>query len=249
MGSVGVGFTLNRWVQVSVRPGAKSSILFNGKPIVFPTVATVVNSLTSKPVNVKIKSSLPLGFGFGISSASTLSTAFAVNKLLKLNKQRDELVRLAHIAEITNKTGLGSVGTQTTGGFLLKTSPGLPVSFKKFPFAGKKIYAVIIDKLETPRILNSPIKIQKINQAADLTMYSINKLTHPTLEQFIDLSYQSAKMNGLLNNPEVMKLTDEIRISGGHATMAMLGNVVISNIKPKTNYPIEELRITDKGIS
>lgn len=249
MGSVGVGFTVNRWVQVCVKPNSQLSILFNGKPIFFPTVTTVINSLTNKPVKIEIKSPLPLGFGFGISSASALATAFAVNKLLKLNKQRDELVKLAHIAEITNKTGLGSVGTQTTGGFLLKTSPGIPVSAKKFPFAGKKIYAVIIGKLETPRILNSPIKIQKINQAADLTIQTINKLTHPTLEQFIDLSYQSAKMSGLLNNPEVMKLIDEIRISSGHATMAILGNVVISNIKPKTNYPIEELRITDKGIS
>lgn len=247
MGSVGVGFTVDRRVEVSIQQSGKTSIWFNNKPIIFPTVTSVINSLTKEPVTVNIKSSLPLGFGFGVSSASALAVAFALNKFFSLNKSENELIKLAHIAEILNKTGLGSVGTQVTGGFLLKISPGVPVSFKKFPFAGKKIYAAIIDKLETPTILNSPIKIQKNNQAADAIMQTINKLASPSLEQFIDLSYQSVKMSGLISNPIVSRIIEEIRSAGGFATMARLGNVVISNIKPKTNYRIEEMMITDKG--
>lgn len=249
MGSVGIGFTVDRNITVEASTSPQIKILFNGKPIYFPTVSTVIELLSiAPPVTLSITSSLPLGFGFGISGASALSTAFVLDRLFNLHQSDNRLIGYAHKAEIINKTGLGSVATQVTGGFLLKTIPGIPTSAVKFPFAGRKIYAVIIGKLETPRILNSPIIIRKINQAADLTIQTINKLTHPTLEQFIDLSCQSARMSGLLINPKVIDLIEEIRISGGHATMTRLGDVVISNIKPKTKYRIEELRITDSSI-
>ena len=62
-------------------------------------------------------SSLPLGYWFGISGASALATAYALNRLLKLKKSNKELAIIAHIAEVESKTGLGDVTNQYYWGF------------------------------------------------------------------------------------------------------------------------------------
>lgn len=247
MGSVGIGCTVDKGVIVRIKSQSTTSIYFNETPVQLPTITSVVNSLTKEPVVVQIESELPLGYGFGISGAGTLACAFALNKLFKLGKNRLELTKIAHVAEIINRTGLGSVGTQITGGFLFKTSPGLPVKAAKLPLLGKKVYAVVIDKLETPSILKDKKRLKKINQAADFALEKIRQLENFTLEDIIDIAYIFAKKSGFLTNSKTFSLIKNIIDSGGHATMAMLGEVVISSKKPKLegNYHLEKLTITD----
>ena len=250
-GSIGIGCTLDKEVTVTVKSANKTNILFNGKPIHFPTVEYALSSIIDKSVAVNIKSPLPLGFGFGVSSASTLAALFAVNKIFPLNMNKMQLAQIAHEAEIINHTGLGSVATQITGGFLLKNKPGLPPSdFIKLPFAGKKLYAIIIDKLETPSILENRNKLSLINQTADKVLAAIQPKQITSLEKALDIAYDFAVKSQLLTNQAVADFIGKIRHEGGHATMAMLGQVVISNKKPNfnTHYRVEELTITDKSV-
>lgn len=246
MGSVGIGFTVDSGVIVKVKNREATNIKYNGRKIIFPTVLGVKESLTEEPVEIDIESQLPLGFGFGISGASALACALAINKLFSLQKPRRELVALAHRAEIENKTGLGTVGTLSIGGFLRKTSPGLPVGARSYPFEGRDIHAIIIERLLTPVILADQGRIEKINRAADLGFERIDKLSSPKLADFLDIASSFVSDCGLLENLEVEKIINDIQKIGGHATMAILGNVVISDILPreKCNYEIRNLKIT-----
>ncbi|OGG25706.1 hypothetical protein A2960_05120 [Candidatus Gottesmanbacteria bacterium RIFCSPLOWO2_01_FULL_39_12b] len=250
-GSIGIGCTVNKNVKIRVQRSSSKQILFNGKKINFPTVSTLINSLTKQPFKVEIESSLPLGFGFGISSSATLASAFAVSKALKLKRSRDKLIRLSHMAEIFNHTGLGSVVTSSKGGFLLKTKAGIPSVTINFPFVGQKLYAVIIDKLTTPSILNSKTRLAEINRAADVALGIINQNLNLRLKDVIDVAYNFSLKAGLLTDERVAAIINRIRKTGGHATMAILGQVVISDTIPKLkeNYRIEELTITDNIVT
>lgn len=250
MGSIGIGCTVDKKVFVSVEKAEKTVVLLNGKPIEFPTVSYVIDKLTQSPVRVTIKSPLPLGSGFGISGASALSCAHSLDKLFHLKKTKSVLSQIAHTAEIINKTGLGSVGTQITGGFLLKTKSGLPVSAIKLPFTGQKIYAIIIGKLLTPSILKDKKKIQEVNKVTDYYLLQLKNKKNIQLKDVLDASYEFVSKTGLLTDKKMIDIICRIKKSGGSATMAILGKVVISNIKPNFNidYPLEELMITNNHL-
>lgn len=250
MGSIGVGCTIEDEIRVQVQESSSDEVIFNGTPINFPTVHFVIKMLAPVPVRVSIKSPLPLGYGFGISSASTLACSYALNKLFNLRKDNLELAKIAHITEIKNYTGLGSVATQITGGFLVKNRPGIPVDAYSLPFVGKKLYAVIIDRLETPTVLHDKKRLEKINKAADSALAKIKKTKNITLQEILDISYNCAQESGLITNKSEMRIIDMIRKSGGSATISMLGYVVLSNIKfdKIRDYSVKELVISDKTV-
>lgn len=248
-GSIGIGCTVDKKVEIVVEKSSIGQIFFNGKTISFPTVLTVLKLLTNQPLKIKINSSLPLGYGFGVSGACALATAYAINKLLSLKKSMFQLAEASHSAEIINHTGLGSVATQITGGFLLKTKPCVPGQYIRLPFTGKKLYAVIIGKLTTPTVIGNLARIKKINLAADVALEKIRKNPLVDLAEIIDISYQFALNSGLLTDMKVKDTISKIRNSGGHAAMSMLGQVVITTTKPKlNNYRVEELTITDNTV-
>jgi pantoate kinase len=230
-GSVGVGFTVDKGVTAETEKAKETEIIFNGQKINFPTVASITDALSPHPVKVRITSDLPLGFGFGISAASSLSAAWSLNHFLGLKKTNEELARIAHIAEIKNKTGLGSVGTQITGGFLVKTKPGLHFKATVLPLTGLKIYATVIERLTTPTVLSDRKKLSKINKIAQKAIKNILASSF-TLEEIFDISYRFACDSLLVNHPITSSLIKQIRAKGNHATMTMLGQVVLSTVKP-----------------
>lgn len=256
-GSIGVGCTIDKMVEVTISTQGRSPLLldlrsfseggagegqgevhnqtqifFNGQTILFPTVDYVVSKLTDQPVTVMITSPLPLGYGFGISGASSLATANALNTLYSLKKTPQELAAIAHTAEIRNKTGLGTVATQITGGFLVKTAPGLPVQSTRLPFSGQQLYVTIIDKMETPGILSDAKLLQRVSQAADQALETIKQsLGNPSsLSQILDISYTFIRESGLPIRKKTQVVIEDIRHQGGSATMAILGQMVISTI-------------------
>ena len=185
-----------------------------------------------------------IGCGFGVSGAAALGTGFTVNNLFNLGKTRDQLAQIAHIAEIKEGTGLGTVETEITGGFLLKTAPGLPVRAIKLPFIGKKVYATILGPLLTREVLKDTKSYRRINDAADKALSQCKK-SNITLEEVFDISCQFVKENGLLTDPEMITIVESIKKDGGHATMAILGRVILSDIPPMgLPYPIEKLIVT-----
>ena len=76
---------------------------------------------------------LPIGAGYGSSGAGALGIALGLNKLFKLGFSDFEAAKFAHIAEVENHTGLGTVGGQFIGGFTISMEPGYPFQMKKIP--------------------------------------------------------------------------------------------------------------------
>ena len=73
MHSLGMGFTVSDGVTVTVAESESTSVHFNGTPMAFSTVLSVVAKLTDQSLRVDINTELPLSGGFGLSGASSLA--------------------------------------------------------------------------------------------------------------------------------------------------------------------------------
>lgn len=258
-GSLGLGFTVNKGVTVTInklknnnknnnynKQTNKNKIYYNNKKINFPTVNSVMNKLTNQNVIVNIKSELPLGCGFGISGASALATSYSLNKLFNLKKSKKELAILAHIAEVENGTGLGDVANQFYGGLLIKYIPSYKFIVKKFPIKNKKIYYKYFSSINTKKIISKNKNKELINKSGQKALMKIKtlKLNNINIKNIIKISKEFSINSKLLKNKKLIKLINNIEKKGGHASMIMLGNAVFSNIKFKD---CKELIIKDKG--
>jgi len=248
-GSLGVGFTINKGVTVSIKKiKNKATISFNNKEIKFPTVASVIEKLNKNKENleIRINSQLPLSCGFGISGASALATAYTLNKLLNLKKSKQELAKIAHTAEVENKTGLGDVINQYYGGFLIKYEPSYKFKVKKLKINNKKIYYKIFSKLDTKKIITNKQIKNKINKASINSLKTIKKISNKniSLNKIIKISKEFSIDSSLLKNKDIIRLIDKIEKNNGSASMIMLGNAVFSDKRFKGS---KELKIMNKG--
>lgn len=229
MGSYGLGFTLNEGVIVSVSKAKKNEIAFNNKTINFPTVANVVKKLTGEKVSVLIKTKLPLGCGFGLSGASALAAAYAVNKLLRLKKSNKELAIIAHTVEVENKTGLGDVVNQYYGGFCLKLEPSSHFKVEKLKIGNVDVYCRYFSRINTKSIINNPMLKSKINKAASRALSMIKKDKKIRFSRIIKISRQFSVESELLKDRQTVNAIKTIEKNKGNASMIMLGNAVFSD--------------------
>ena len=250
MGSYGVGFTVNEGVVVDVAKSDKTEIIFNNKKIDFPTVVSVVYALTNQKVNVTITSKLPIGCGFGVSGASALASAYALNKLLQLKKTKKQMAIIAHTAEAKNKTGLGDVVNQYFGGFLFKKKPSSYFSVVKIPVKEKYVYCRVFSPLSTKEVLSDVLLLNKVEKAAAEALQQIvnvlQKKNDLVLQDIFSISKKFVMDAGLLKNAEVIKTIEKIEKEGGAASMIILGNAVMSTIPfpGATKYEISDRRAT-----
>ncbi len=248
MGSFGVGFTLNEGVLVTATKAKKNAVFFNGKKIIFPPVDEVMKKLAKESVEIYIDSKLPLGSGFGLSGASALATAYALNTLFFLKKSKKTLAIIAHTAEVTSKTGLGDVTNQYYGGFFLKTKPSSQFIVQKIPLKNIPVYCATFSKLSTNAVLTDQNLFTRINTAAAKNLQEVQALLKMNKKiafgDIITISKQFAVESGLLTNKKVIEQIETIQKNNGHASMIMLGNAVFSD----TSFPgSTKLFISDKG--
>jgi len=249
MGSYGVGFTLNEGVIVTVEKSKKKEVVFNNISINFPTVKSVIESLTKEKLRIYIKSKLPLGCGFGLSGASALATAYAVNELLKLKKSSKELAIIAHIAEVENKTGLGDVVNQFYGGFFAKFKPSSYFVVKRIPINNVDVYCRYFSKISTKSIITNPKLKNKINKSASIGLNKIQELIknkNIKLGDIIKISKEFAVNSRLLKDKKTIETIKNIEENNGNASMIMLGNAVFSD---KPFKGAKKIKVIDKGTS
>ena len=130
VGARGGGFVIDKGVHTRVEvweaKNASIETFINGK--LAPeaeTSRTVAESLLAKTdekhkVTITHTVEVPIGAGFGSSAGGALGTALALSAALDLKLTYDQLGRIAHVAEIKCKTGLGTVGPIMLGGCILK---------------------------------------------------------------------------------------------------------------------------------
>ncbi len=245
MGSYGLGFTIDQGVTVTVSKSDKTEVLFNDKLINFPTVEQVLKKILrftqddnenvqdDNFVKVSITSSLPLGCGFGLSGASALATSYAINELFGLGKTKLELAKIAHSAEVMNSTGLGDVVNQYFGGFLLKTKPSSEFVVEKVPLINIPVYCKVFTSLETSSVLLDKHKINIIEHEASHSLHYVQNMMQDGnihISQLLRVARKFAEASHLIASKDVSDSLEEIDALGGHGTMMLLGNAVVSDI-------------------
>ncbi|MEM2933806.1 MAG: pantoate kinase [Methanocellales archaeon] len=234
MGSRGCGFTLNVGVTTEVKTGSETYIELNGKREEAETSRWVVNALASGvQVEVRSKVAVPIGFGLGASGAGALSTAFALNQALNLRKSFNELALIAHIAEVENRTGLGSVTGQCYGGVVIRKQPGA-IGFgevDRIPARRVQVYYIAMGAIPTKEVITSSMAKKKINSSGRRALKAL--LKKPTFENFMALSQKFSYETELLSN-RARDIIEAVEAQGGLASMAMIGDTVFAlNIEEK----------------
>lgn len=233
-GSRGVGICLSKGVhtilEVSTSEKQKIEVFINEKGCSAPvTKFTVKKIVGHKPLKVRVLSELelPQGQGFGMSGAGALSVSLALAKALDLDLSINELVCIAHEAEITCGTGLGDVMPQSIGGVVIRKKEGcLPYGIvENIETRDVEIVLCVIGKeLSTKDIITDNNHRKRINEHGKECLDWFNR--NPNLEEMMRLSHKFSKNTELLSK----ELEDAIMAANkfGMASMSMLGNSIFA---------------------
>ncbi|MFZ2410142.1 MAG: pantoate kinase [Candidatus Methanoperedens sp.] len=226
-GSLGCGICLEDGVVTKISAAKETTVKINGAVADAPTTLTAIKLLTSQPVLVETTLSIPCGAGFGASGAGALSAALALNEALSLDMTLKELACAAHVAEVTNRTGLGDITGQTFGGIVIRKKAGAPftINIDKLPCGNTTISWVSFGEISTKSVLSDELKKKSINKAGKSGLKEL--LRKPTLHNFFRQSCLFAKEIGLMS-PQVRDAIEAVSAAGGIASQAMLGNTVFA---------------------
>jgi len=196
VGARGGGFVIDKGVhtQIEVLEAETESveIFINGK--LAPeaeTSRTVAESLLAKTdekhmVTIRHNVEVPIGAGFGSSAGGALGIALALSAALDLRLTYNQLGRIAHVAEIKCRTGLGTVGPIMLGGCILTVEPGGPGIgiIDRIPVSGGyTIVTGVFGSTPTKHILTSDEKRREVNRWGKKTLEQI--LNDPSVENFL----------------------------------------------------------------
>jgi pantoate kinase len=222
-GSQGAGLTLTDGVTVTVRPAEETSVRCNDVPVEMDAVETVLDTLQAT-ARVDGQTPLPIGSGFGVSGAMALGTALAVNDVFDRRLSENELVTIAHGAEVQAGTGLGDVVAQARGGVPIRLEPGGPQDnlLDAIPARGPVEYHTL-GELSTAEVISGDTDL--LDQAGKRGLSRV--VEEPTLSSFMRASRQFAREAELLT-PDVRDVILDVNEAGGDASMAMLGKTVFS---------------------
>jgi len=237
IGARGGGFGIQKGVstEVNVADSHVNSIrvFINGK--LTPeaeTTKTVAQMLLGKvsgafDVVVNHKVEVPIGAGFGTSAAGALTACLALSKALGSNLTYNQIGRIAHIAEIKCKTGLGTVGPLMIGGCIITIEPGAPgiAVIDRIPIsADYAIVAGVYSSIPTKDVLSSHEKRQAVNRWGRKTLEKI--LADPSLENFLACCCEFAEKTGFMTQrtKALIRLAEKAGAIG--AAQNMVGEAV-----------------------
>ena len=220
-GSRGAGIALSDGVTVTVTPGSGTQL--NSDAVDIAPVDTVLDRL-DVAASVDAETPLPLGAGFGVSGAVALGTALAANAAFDCKKTENELIEVAHCAEVDAGTGLGDVVAQARGGLPIRLDPGGPRhgSLDGLP-ATSRIEYVTFGELSTETVLSSDTS--QLTEAGEAALADL--LVEPTVEAFMVACDEFAAAAELLTD-DVSEAIAAVEAAGGQAAMAMLGRTVFA---------------------
>ncbi|ALG81478.1 pantoate kinase [Halanaeroarchaeum sulfurireducens] len=245
-GSRGAGLTLADGVTVRLTPSEETVVRLGGERTAIDAVDLVLDAM-DRTAFVDVQTDLPLGAGFGISGAATLGTALAANAALECGRSENDLVRLAHVAEVEAGTGLGDVVAQARGGVPIRLEPGAPPggTLDGIPAVADVEYLHLGD-LSTPDILAD--RPDRITSAGTEALEALRE--RPTLDRFMAASRSFAEEVGLLSD-DLRSIVEAVEASGGAASVAMIGRTVFAPGKGLSDagYDAERTEIHPGGAS
>ncbi len=235
-GSTGCGLVISKGVFTNVvaREASEDSIniFLDGEEGKYPVSLYAAKEVLKKAdgnykVDVYHESEIPISQGFGASGAGALGTSIALSDALKLPFTLNECGAIAHKAEVVNGTGLGDVLAQSSGGMVLRLSPGAPGIgiIDKIPCDLNIVAWTVGPPFETKNVLKDEGKRKKLASLSEKSMKLL--LKHPDPENFLHASRRFALDSGLMSDAvrTAVKILEEENIP---ASMAMLGNTIFT---------------------
>lgn len=222
-GSRGGGLALSEGVRVTVRDSDERRVELDGTPVEMEAVDIVLDALRAT-ATVEATTDLPLGSGFGVSGAMALGTALASNAVFDRRLSYNELVTVAHGAEVQAGTGLGDVIGQARGGIPLRLEPGAPAhNYVDAIPARARIEYHTLGELSTEEVVGGDT--ERLTAAGERALSQV--VEEPNLERFMRASRQFSREAALLT-PELKNVITDVTEGGGDAAMAMLGETVFA---------------------
>ncbi len=237
VGARGGGFGLEKGVltKVSTQKAKANSIhvFLNGKSAPeAETTKTVIKKLLTKAegaydVTVRHQIEVPIGAGFGTSAGGALTAGLALKEALDLPLTYNQIGRVAHVAEVQCKTGLGTVGPLMISGCILTIEPGAPGRsiIDRIPLSSDYVVVVgIFGPTPTRQVLSSAEKRREINRYGRKTLEDI--LDEPSLENFLMCCWDFADKAGFATDrvKQLAKLAQNAGAVG--AAQNMVGEAV-----------------------
>jgi pantoate kinase len=210
-----------------------------------------IRKLIDYPINVKIEHffDLPVGCGYGASGSGALGTIFGLNKLLNLNLTNLESGRIAHIAEVVNKTGLGTVCGQLGRGLCVLKEPGYPCNHERLKSPDDLLVICgSFGTIQTKSILSDTNLSSSIKKAGKLALNKL--LLEPNYKNFVKVSFQFVEntcIMEILNLNKIKELLKDLhKLDIIGASMNQLGRSVYAFCKDEKEKEVFEIYNTYK---
>jgi pantoate kinase len=180
-----------------------------------PPLAYLMDRL-SVTARIETACRLPISAGFGLSAASLVASALALNTLLDLGLSREDCCAIAHEAEIVHRTGLGDVAACQGGGRDFRQGAGISAPIIRYFDIREPLFAVHFGPLPSASVLSSPEALGRVAVACPSGIPD-------SPGRFFAMSRDFAEKSGLLT-PEVREVLADCEREGVPASMTMLGN-------------------------
>lgn len=205
-----------------------------------------LKNLFKEAVHIKVFHTfdLPVGCGYGASGSGALGIALGLDLLLSLGLTPYERGRIAHIAEVIKRTGLGTVCGQLAGGLCILKEPGYPCNFERISVPSNiRIICGSFGVIPTKSILSDQGLSLRIKQAGNKALIKLKE--NPNIKNFVKLSrdfvFETEILNLLELNTikELIEDLNKIDIIG--ASMNQLGRSVYAICKKKDEKKVLEI--------
>jgi len=240
-GARGAGFSIEIGVRtrVAVEPSETNAVnvIMNGEAtkeaVVSENVVGRMLGFVEEPQRVDVTHEIetPMGAGFGSSGGGALTIALAMNEALELGLTYTDASKIAHLAEIECKTGLGSVFAATQGGFGVLIKPGAPGIGESMKYGRSAALAgvfVHFGPISTSEALSDPSLRRRINDLGGSFVDELKENLSPSL--FMALSRRFTDYVGIAT-PRIKVVLDAADEADVPCSMAMFGEALFSLVE------------------
>ncbi len=241
-GSLGAGINLRLGIttEINLQEG-NGKIIFDTPYDVFPQVSfdtaqMIMQEIPLEGIDIHISqySDIPNEAGLGASGAGALGVAMGIFSAADIPITINEAAQYAHRAEVQNRTGLGDVIAQVTGSLEVRIkhgAPGIGHVNKYLISPNKRVVFISKSGMKTSSVLSDPVFRNEINKAGLKKIDEI--LKNPSIDNFMELSYEFARESGLMPD-EIVEILDLLKKEGfKNSSMIMLGHSIFS-VLPKS---------------
>jgi pantoate kinase len=212
IGSRGAGISLSAMGKTSITSehleGIKEpvcDIFINGEQLNEQAETTnyifeYVKNMINEPIKIRISHEfeLPVGCGYGASGSGALGTIFGLNNLLNLKLSEFECGKIAHISEVINQTGLGTICGLLCSGLCALKEGGYPCNFEKIAVPKDiRVICTSFGEIPTKSILSDPHFDSKIKAVGGAVLKKFIK--NPNIYTFLKYSREFTDKTQMLD--------------------------------------------------